>query len=53
MNSPKLKGSLAKRLDKDEINGIQRLHIQLSYSSSDSSLNSFGRKKSGNYNGRE
>ena len=26
MNSPKVKGSLIKRLDKDEMNGIKRLH---------------------------
>ena len=40
MNSPKLKGSLIKRLDKDYMNGIERLHMQLSYSW----LNSFVRK---------
>ena len=28
MKSPKLKGSLIKRLDKDEMNGIDRLHMQ-------------------------
>ena len=50
MNSPKLKGSLIKGLDKDEVNGIERLHIQLSYSR----LNSFVcRKKSGKYSGQE
>ena len=32
MNSPKLKGSLIKRLDIDEVNGTERLHMQLSYS---------------------
>ena len=32
MNSPKLKGSLIKRLYKDEMNGIEKLHMQLSYS---------------------
>ena len=41
MNSPKLKDSLIKRLNKDPINGIERLHMQLSYSW----LNSFVRKK--------
>ena len=49
MNSPKLIGSPLKRFDKDEMNGMERLHIQLSYSS----LNSFVRKKSGKYNGGE
>ena len=49
MNSPKLKGSLIKRLDKDEMNGIERLHMRLS----NSWLNSFVRKKSGKYNARE
>ena len=29
MNSPKLKGSLIRRLDKNEMNGIERLHMQL------------------------
>ena len=46
MNSPKLKGSLLKRLSKDEMNGIEGLHMQLSYSW----LNSFVTKKSGKYN---
>ena len=32
MSSPKLIGSPLKRLNNDEINGIKRLHIQLSYS---------------------
>ena len=32
MKSPKLKGSLIKQLDKDKFNGIERLHMQLSYS---------------------
>ena len=32
MNSPKLIGSPSKRLSKDEMNGIERLHIQLRYS---------------------
>ena len=40
MNSPKLKGSLIKRLDKDEMNGTEKLYMQLSYSW----LNSFVRK---------
>ena len=40
MNSPKLKGSLIKRLNKDKMNGIERLHMQLGYSW----LNSFVRK---------
>ena len=39
MNSPKLKGSLLKQLDKDEINRIERLHIQSNYAW----LNSFVR----------
>ena len=47
MNSPKLKGSLIKRLDKDEMNGIERLHMQLTYSW----LNSFVSKKPGKYSG--
>ena len=37
MSSPKLIDSPLKWLNKDEINGIERLHIQLSYSQ----LNSF------------
>ena len=49
MNSPKLKGSLIKRPDKDEINGMEWLHMQLVYSW----LNNFLRKKSGKYNGLE
>ena len=49
MNSPKLKSLLIKRLDKDEMNGIERLHLQLSYLW----LSSFVRKKSGKYNKRE
>ena len=40
MNSPKVKGSLIKRLDKDEMNGIEWLHMQLSHSW----LNNFVRK---------
>ena len=32
MNSPKLKGLLLKRLDKGEMNEIDMLHMQLSYS---------------------
>ena len=40
MNSPKLKGSLIKRLNEDEMNRIERLHMQLSYSW----LNAFVRK---------
>ena len=36
----KMIGSPLKRLDKDEMNGIQRLHIELSYSW----LNSFVKK---------
>ena len=36
MNSPKLKGLLIGRLDKDEMNGIERLHMQISYSWLDS-----------------
>ena len=32
MSSLKLIGSRLKRLDKDEMNGIDRLHIKLSYS---------------------
>ena len=40
MNSPKLKGSLIERLEKDEMNEIERLHIQLSFLW----LNSFVRK---------
>ena len=32
MSSPKLIGSPLKRLNKDEMNGIERLHMQLSYS---------------------
>ena len=31
MSSPKQKGSPLKRLNKDEMNGVERLHIQLSY----------------------
>ena len=31
MSSPKLIGSPLKRLNKDEMNGTERLHIQLSY----------------------
>ena len=49
MNSPELKGSLIKRINKDEMNEIEGLHMRLSYSW----LNSFVRKKSGRYNGRE
>ena len=49
MSLPKLIGSPLKRLDKDEMKGIERLQIQLSYSW----LNSFVRKRSGKYNGRE
>ena len=45
----KLKDSLIKRLDKDEMSGIERLPMQLSYSW----LDSFVGKKSGKYNGRE
>ena len=40
MSSPKLIGSPSKRLNKNEMNGIERLHIKLSYSW----LNSFVRK---------
>ena len=32
MSSPKLIGSPLRRVNEDEINGIERLHIQLSYS---------------------
>ena len=32
MSSPKLIGSPLKRLNKDEMNGIERLRIRLSYS---------------------
>ena len=49
MNSPRLKGSLVKQLDKDEMNGIERLHKQLSYSW----LNSYIREKSAKYNRQE
>ena len=41
MNSSKLKGSLVKRLDKDGINGIERLHME----SNHSWLNSFVKEK--------
>ena len=41
MSSPKQKASPLKRLNKDEMNGIERLHIQLNYSW----LNSFVGKK--------
>ena len=41
MSSPKLIGSPLKRLNRDEMNGIERLHIQLSYSW----LNSFVGKR--------
>ena len=40
--SSKLKGLLNKQLDKDKLNGIYRVYMQLSYSS----LNSSVRKKS-------
>ena len=36
MNSPKLIGSPLKRLNKDEMNGIERLHMELCYSWSNS-----------------
>ena len=49
MSSPKLIGSPLKRVNKDKMNGIERLHIQLSYSW----LNSFFGKTSGKCNGRE
>ena len=49
MRSPKLIRSPLKRLNKDEMNGIERLHIQLNYSW----LDSFVGKTSGKYNGRE
>ena len=49
MSSPKLIGTPLKRLNKDEMNGIERLHIQLNYSW----FNSFVGKISGKYNGRE
>ena len=51
MGSPKLLGSPLKRLNKDEMNGIERLalHMQLRYLW----LNSFVGKKSGQNNGRE
>ena len=45
MSSPKLKGSLIKRLDKDEMNSVKRLHMQLSYLW----LNSSVRTKSGKW----
>ena len=45
----KTEGSPLKQLNKDEMNGIERLHIQLSYSW----LNSSVGKKSRKYNGRE
>ena len=45
MNSPKLKGSLLERLNKDEMNRIARLHMRINYSW----LNSFVRKKSGRW----
>ena len=41
MSSPKLIGSPLQRLNKDEMNGIERLHIQLGFSL----LNSFVGKK--------
>ena len=44
MNSPKLKDSQIKKLDKDEMNGIERLHMQLSYSW----LNSLSEENQGN-----
>ena len=49
MSSPKLTDWPLKRVNKDEMNGIERLHIQLSYSW----LNSFVGKKSRKYNGGE
>ena len=41
MNSPKLKGSLLKGLDKNEMNGIKRMQLRC-----------FVGKKSGKYNER-
>ena len=40
MNSPKLKGSLIERLNKDEMDRIARLHMQINFSW----LNSFVKK---------
>ena len=48
IHSPKLKGLLYKRVDKDKMNGIGRLYIQLRYPWLDSFVGTISREQSMN-----